>query len=68
MYSADSEVQYTDESGTVYTSDNIPVPIDVQADPTPGIAGVVLVILIIAGGAFLWYRRKKTTGPQGKTP
>jgi hypothetical protein len=68
MYSADSEVQYTDESGTVYTSDNIPVPIDVQADSTPGIAGVVLVILIIAGGAFLWYRRKKTTGSQGKTP
>jgi hypothetical protein len=68
MYSADSEVQYNDESGTVYTSDNIPVPIDVQPDPTPGIAGVVLVILIIAGGVFLWYRRKKTTGSQGKTP
>lgn len=68
MYSADSEVQYTDESGTVYTSDNIPVPINVQADPTPGIAGVVIVILIIAGGVFLWYRRKKTTGSQGKTP
>jgi hypothetical protein len=68
MYSADSEVQYTDERGTVYTSDNIPVPIDVQADPTPGIAGVVLVILIIAGGAFLWYRRKKKTGSQGKPP
>ena len=68
MYSGDSEVQYTDESGTVYTSDNIPVPIDVQDDPTPRIAGVVLTILIIAGGAFLWYRRKKTTGSQGKTP
>jgi hypothetical protein len=68
MYSADSEVQYNDESGTVYTSDNIPVPIDVQPDPTPGIAGVVLVIIIIAGGVFLWYRRKKTTGSQGKTP
>lgn len=68
MYSADSEVQYTDERGTVYTSDNIPVPIDVQADSTPGIAGVVLAILIIAGGAFLWYRRKKRTGSQGKTP
>ena len=68
MYSADSEVLYTDKSGTVYTSDNIPVPIDVQVDPTPGIAGVVLAILIIAGGAFLWYRRKKTTGSQGKTP
>ena len=68
MYSADSEVQYTDESGTVYTSDNIPVPIDVQADPAPGIAGVVIAILIIAGAAYLWYRRKKTTGPQGKTP
>ena len=38
MYSADSEVQYTDESGTVYTSDNIPVPIDVQDDPTPRIS------------------------------
>jgi hypothetical protein len=68
MYSADSEVQYNDENGTVYTSDNIPVPIDVQADPTPGTAGVVLAILIIAGGAFLWYRHKKTTGSQGKTP
>jgi hypothetical protein len=68
MYSADSEVQYTDESGTVYTSDNIPVPISVQADPTPGIAGAVIAILIIAGCVFLWYRRKKTTGSQGKTP
>jgi hypothetical protein len=68
MYSADSEVQYTDESGTVYTSDNIPVPIDVQADPASGIAGVVIAILIIAGAGYLWYRRKKTTGPQGKTP
>jgi hypothetical protein len=67
-YSADSEVQYTDERGTVYTSDNIPVPIDVQADPAPGIAGVVLVILIIAGVLFLWYRRKKTKGSQGKMP
>jgi len=68
MYSADSEVQYTDEDGTVYNSDNIPVLIDVQADPTPGIAGAVLVILIIAGGAFLWHRRKKMTGSQGKKP
>lgn len=67
-YSADSEVQYTDERGTVYTSDNIPVPIDVQTDSAPMTAGVILVILIIAGGAFLWYRRKKTTGSQGKMP
>jgi len=68
MYSADSEVQYTDAAATAYTSDNIPVLIDVQADPTPGIAGVVLVILIIAGGAFLWYRRKKKRESQGKPP
>jgi hypothetical protein len=67
-YSADSEVQYTDEGATTYTSDNIPVLIDVQADTTPGMAGAVLAILIIAGGAFLWYRRKKTTRSQGKTP
>ena len=68
MYSADSEVQYTDEDGTVYSSDNIPVLIDVQADPTPGIAGAVLVILIIGGGAFFWHRRKKMAGSQGKKP
>jgi hypothetical protein len=67
-YSADSEVRYTDEGATDYTSDNIPVLIDVQADPTPGIVGAVLAILIIAGGAFLWYRRKKTKGSQGKAP
>jgi LPXTG-motif cell wall-anchored protein len=67
-YSVDSEVLYTDEGSTDYTSDNIPVLIDVQADPTPGIAGAVLAILIIAGGAYLWYRRKKTKESQGKTP
>ncbi len=67
-YLADSEVQYTDEGATAYTSDNIPVLIDVQADPTTGMAGAVLAILVIAGGGFLWYRRKKTTGSQGKPP
>jgi len=44
------------------------VLIDVQADPTPGMAGAVLAILVIAGGAFLWYRRKKKTESQGKAP
>jgi len=61
-------VRYTDEGATDYTSDNIPVLIDVQADPTPGMAGAVLAILVIAGGAFLWYRRKKKTESQGKAP
>ncbi len=67
-YSADSEVRYTDAGATDYTSDNIPVLIDVQADSATGMAGAVLVILVIAGGAFLWYRRKKKAESQGKAP
>ncbi len=67
-YSADSEVRYTDEGATDYTSDNIPVLIDVQADSATGMAGAVLAIFVIAGGAFVWYRRKKKTEAQGKAP
>lgn len=59
-YSADSEVQYTDASNTAYTSDNIPVLIDVQPGSDTGIVVIVLVILVIAVGAYLWHRKKKT--------
>jgi hypothetical protein len=61
-YSSASEVQYTDSGNTAFTSDNIPVLIDVQ--PAPGILPVivVLLILVVAGGAYLWYRRKKAAG------
>ena len=61
-YSANSEVQYTDAGNTAYTSDNIPVLIDVQPDSGTGIMVLILLILVIAVGAYLWRRRKKTTG------
>jgi len=61
-YSANSEVQYTDAGNTAYTSDNIPVLIDVQPDSNTGTIVIVLIIAVIAGVAYLWRRKKKTTG------
>lgn len=59
-YSADSEIQYTDEGNTAYNSDNIPVLIDIQPDSSTGIIVIVLLLIIVAIGAYLWHRRKKT--------
>jgi hypothetical protein len=58
-YSADSEVQYTDADNTAYISDNIPVLIDVQPDSGTGTMVIVLLIGVIAVGAFLWHRKKR---------
>lgn len=61
-YSANSEVQYTDAGNNAYTSDNIPVLIDVQPDSGTGTIVIVLLIVVIAVGVFLWRRQKKTSG------
>lgn len=58
-YSMDSEVGYTDSFHTTYTSDNIPVILDVQPSSDPlVIAGIVLVVILV-GGAALWHRKKR---------
>jgi hypothetical protein len=58
-YSMDSEVGYTDSFHTTYTSDNIPVILDVQpSSDSLVIAGVVLVVVLV-GGAVLWHRKKR---------
>ncbi|MFA4876998.1 MAG: S-layer protein [Methanoregula sp.] len=57
-YSIASEVQYTDAANTAFTSDNIPVLIDVQPASGTVLIAAVLIILIIAGGAYLWFRKK----------
>jgi hypothetical protein len=58
-YSVDSEIGYTDAFNTAFTSDNIPVVIDVHQDSGTSIAAIVLVLAVIGGAAFLWYRKKK---------
>jgi hypothetical protein len=59
-YSMDSEVGYTDSFHTEYTSDNIPVILDVQPSTDPLVtAVVVLVVLVLVGGVVLWHRKKR---------
>jgi hypothetical protein len=61
VYSADSEIQYTDAANTAYISDNVPVLIDVQPDSVTWIIGAVVLILIVACGGYLLHRKRKKT-------
>lgn len=61
-YSVDSEVQYTDSANTAFISDNIPVILDVQPGSDAGLIAIILIIVIVATGAFLWHRKKRTAG------
>jgi hypothetical protein len=61
-YSANSEVQYTDSGNTVYISDNIPVLIDVQPDSGAGFIVIVIALVLVVIGAYLWLRKKRITG------
>ena len=58
-YSVDSEVGYTDPYRTEFTSDNIPVILDVQQGSDTWIIASALIIVIAGGGLFLWYRKKR---------
>ncbi|MFA4859385.1 COG1361 S-layer family protein [Methanoregula sp.] len=58
-YSVASEIQYTDAANTAFTSDNIPVLIEVQPASGPWVIVMVLLILAILGGAYFWFRNKK---------
>ena len=57
-YTIDSEVGYNDLSRTGYTSDNIPVILEVQEDPTPWLSGIIVIIVIMGAGYYAWIRKK----------
>nr|WP_319375212.1 S-layer protein [uncultured Methanoregula sp.] len=58
-YSVASEIQYTDSANNAFISDNIPVLVDVQ--PSYGMIPFIalVIILVLAGGAYLWFRNKR---------
>jgi hypothetical protein len=58
-YSVNSEIGYTDAFNTAFTSDNIPVILDVQQGSGTLIIAIVLLLVVIGGGMFLWYRKKR---------
>lgn len=58
-YSVDSEIGYTDSFKTTYTSDNIPILLDVQAGSVTWLIAIVLIVVVIGGGVFLWRRKKR---------
>ncbi len=58
-YSVDSEVGYSDSAQTQFTSDNIPVILDVQEDSTLLFAGFVLLFVIGGAVLYLWYRKTR---------
>jgi hypothetical protein len=58
-YSVDSEVEYIDAYRTAFSSDNIPVILDVQPPSNNWlIALVVLFALAIGAGVTWWYRKR----------
>lgn len=61
-YSIDSEIAYTDSGNTAFTSDNIPVTIEVKPDSNVGLIAIVFLVVIIAAGAYLWHRKKINPG------
>lgn len=61
-YSVDSEIAYTDSGNTAFTSDNIPVTIEVKPDSSTGLIVIVFLVIIIVAGAYLWHRNKKIPG------
>ena len=58
-YSVDSEVGYTDPYRTEFTSDNIPVILDVQPGSDTWLIAIAIIIIIAGGGLLLWYRKKR---------
>jgi len=61
-YSIDSEIAYTDSGNTAFTSDNIPVTVEVKPDSNTGLIVIVFLVVVIAAGAYLWYRKKTNPG------
>jgi len=59
-YSVNSEIQYTNAANTAFVSDNIPVVIDVQSGSGTWTIVGILFFIIILGGGYLWYTRKKS--------
>jgi len=57
-YSLDSDVRYLDASQTSFTSDNIPVVVEVREGGSVLPIAIVLIIVVAGGGAYLWYRKK----------
>lgn len=61
-YSIDSEIAYTDSGNTAFTSDNIPVTVEVKPDSNTGLIVMVFLVVVIAAGAYLWYRKRTVSG------
>jgi hypothetical protein len=58
-YSVDSEIQYTDSTNTAFTSDNIPVILDVNPSSGIGQVLIILLLVIVAALSCLWYWKKR---------
>jgi len=59
-YSINSEIKYTDLRGDTIISESMKIPVNVSpAGRSYALPGVVVLILIVAGAAYLYRRRKK---------
>jgi len=58
-YSINSEIKYTDLRGDTVISESMKIPVNVNpAGRSYTLPGVVVLILIVAGGAYIYRRRK----------
>ncbi len=59
-YSINSEIKYTDLRGDTIISESMKIPVSVNpAGRSYTLPGVIVLILILAGGAYLYRRRKR---------
>lgn len=59
-YSINSEIKYTDLRGDTVISQSMKIPVSVNpAGRSYALPGIVVLILLVAGGAYIYRRRKK---------
>ena len=60
LYSINSEIKYTDLRGETVISESMKIPVDVNpAGRSYALPGIIILILLLAGGAYLYRRRKR---------
>jgi len=59
QYALDSDIRYMDEKQTEFVSDPLKVPVNVTDTGIDSIGFMIIFLVLICGGGFVYYRRKQ---------